>query len=413
MAHSSRKKPASRAALVCALVCAFGLAACAGRPDAEGEGLEPRRSGVPQSLTAQGSVSQRFQAQTDRSLNGDNDPVFGATTRLGATAGFSTPRAGVSFNGGVSGSGFFGPGSTDGLTRIDPDAQIEAFYRVARLDFSGLLDFDIQPTSVTQVEDTGVTQEGTAQVDLRLGADLAYLINARNRLTLGGEAAITRFTRGATTLTPTTVYGLRGGWVNQVDARTAATMSVGLRRFIADNPERERSTTLNVGGQISREVNERLSLSGGAGVNVVRRTETQGGARDTDTLPSASGNFAVAWTPTSDLAVGFGFDHGVQPSSAGELRMTTTASLEFDYALTKIHRAGLALAYSRRSGLDDGLGDSGARNLFTLRPSLSVQLDPDWRMELSYAMRAVDEPGNQAVSNAVTLGFSRGFELAR
>ena len=175
MAHSSRKKPASRAALVCALVCAFGLAACAGRPDAEGEGLEPRRSGVPQSLTAQGSVSQRFQAQTDRSLNGDNDPVFGATTRLGATAGFSTPRAGVSFNGGVSGSGFFGPGSTDGLTRIDPDAQIEAFYRVARLDFSGLLDFDIQPTSVTQVEDTGVTQEGTAQVDLRLGADLAYL----------------------------------------------------------------------------------------------------------------------------------------------------------------------------------------------------------------------------------------------
>ena len=48
-----------------------------------------------------------------------------------------------------------------------------------------------------------------------------------------------------------------------------------------------------------------------------------------------------------------------------------------------------------------------------LRPSLSVQLDPDWRMELSYAMRAVDEPGNQAVSNAVTLGFSRGFELAR
>lgn len=397
-----------KAAAVAAVVAA--LAACAGPrgvDDASG-------GGVPQSLSLSAVFSQRFQAQTDRRLQGDDAAVFGSTTRLGGVASLTTPRAGVSLEAGASASGFAGAGDTDGLNRIDPDVRAEAYYRAARMDLSSSLDFDIQPTSITQVEDTGVTTRDSEQISLRLGGDLAYLVNARNRLSLGADASVIRFTRNSPDLTPTTVYGVTGGWVHDLDPRTSATLSLGLRRFIARNDERERSTTVNLGGRLSHQVSSRLSLSGGAGVNVVDRVETIGAVRDSETLVSGSGGLEIAWTPTADLGFAMAVDHNLSPSSSGDLQNATTVALDADYAINDLVRAGLSLGYIRRDGLgEDRANGGGVRHLYSVSPSLGVQLDDDWRLEVSYVLRVVDEPGVNAASNSVALNLARAFDLAR
>lgn len=374
------------------LAAALGLAACA----------------APGSVSVDGSVSQRLEAHTNRALDGEPSPVFGSTTRAGLTTEWAAKRTTWKLETGVTASKFAGPGETDGLDRIDPDIRIDVSHLIPRGTLTGGAAFDIQPTSVTQVEDTGVINLDTAQISVQLSTGLVYLLDARNRLTLDGTAAVTRFTERVATLTPTTSYGLTGGWRRQMTPRTAATMSLGLDRFAADNAENERSLTASLSGRVEHAVNARLSGSAGIGADLVRRSRVLNVGRDVDLLASFRGDFSVAWLPAPDLSLSLDLGHGIQPSSAGALQTVSTTGLGVTYVVNDLFRTGLAMSYSRRAELG---GNGDTRNLFTLTPSLSVQLDPHWQLDLNYILRMVDQPGNQAVSNAVTLNLSRSFEV--
>jgi hypothetical protein len=369
-----------------------------------------------------GSVSQRLEADTNRRLDEGGEPVYGATTAVGLDVTALTPTTQWQIETGASGGVFVGSGETKGLNRLNPNFAAAVANNGKYLDTGASFAFNMRPTAIAQLDETGIVEGDTTQISVQLAADAAYALDPRNRLSVGGFGSVIRFDGGTTALVPTTTYGATLAWVRNLSRATQASLAFGARRFTADSAADPDSRTFDLSAGVNRLVNRRLSFDASLGVTATHTARTLATGRETEFALGALGGLEAAWAPAPDSQLVFALSHGLEPSSLGELRTTTAIGLGVQHALNSWTSAGADLLVQRRSS-GDGFkgvpgGDTGRvpgndadRTYATLAPSLFFFLTPDWALQTGYALRLDPESGLDSASNRVFLTLTRQFAI--
>jgi len=359
-----------------------------------------------------GSVSQRFEADTNADLEEDGEAIYGATTALGLDFTALTPTTQWQVETGASVGAFGGSGDREGRNRLNPNFAAAVDHNGKYIDTGASFAFDMQPASVAQLEETGITEGDATQVSVRLAADAAYALDARNRLNLGGFGRVIRFTRGETTLEPTTTYGTDLAWIRDLSAVTQGSLSFGARRFTADGAEGRKSLIFDLSAGVGHLVNRRLSVDVSLGVSATRTNRTEAGERETEFDIGAIGGLDVAWVPAADTTLIFALSHGLEPNSTGELRTTTAMGVGLQHALNSWASAAIDVFVQRQSsggGIEDE--EQSDRTFASIAPGLAFTLTPDWALRAGYALDLEREDDSDALSNRVFLTITRQFDI--
>jgi hypothetical protein len=368
-----------------------------------------------------GSVSQRLQFESNRDLDEDGGPIYGATTALGLDFTALAPRTQWQFETGASVGFFGGEGDTDDLTGVFPNFAAAVDHNGKYIDTGASFGIDLQPAAFAQIDETGITEGDATQLSVRLAGDAAMALDPRNRLSFGVSGRIIRFTSGSTSLNPTETYGTSLSWGHSLSADTQTSLSFGVQHFSSEAEDDPRSLSFDLAAGVGHTINPRLSVDASLGPSVTRTTRTVLGLRESDFSVGAVGDLALAWRPQPDTRLVFALSHGLEPSELGELRTTTALGAGLQHSVNSWISSGVNLLVQRQSsasGFDDDPGagsdtDFGTeRILATLSPNLAFSLTPEVALQVSYSLRMEHErEADVAFSNGVFLTLTRAFDI--
>lgn len=302
--------------------------------------------------TASGSVSGRVEVDTNKDLRGSPAPIYGATTRLGLQASAITGTSRFSVRTGVSARAFGGSGDRKGLTGTHPDLSAEYVFNGKYIDFGTHGSLQYEPVSFAQIDDTGVTDGDAIQLSVGGGSFVSYALTPRDSVTAAANLSLIRFTKGQTSLRPTTTVGGTLGWSRALAAETSWNLSLGARQFRATRPRSEKRMTFDLMTGLQHQFTPRFSAGGGVGLTA---TETLGEGYSY----GLAGDFSASWRPAPDTSYSFAFSHGIEPSSIGLLRTSTSVGLGMVHNINSWSDFGLSTGWSRRSNV----GDKGVSQL--------------------------------------------------
>jgi hypothetical protein len=393
-----------------------------------------------------GSISQRLEAETgdddgndgndgDSGNGGQDDDdglTFGATTALGLDLTALTPTTQWQAETGAS-LAVGGSDDEEDQSLFNPNFAAAVSHNGKYIDTGASFSFDMQPSSIAQFEETGVTEGDATQVSVQLAADAAYALDARNQLIIGGSGRIIRFTGGSTELNPNTTYGVTLSWGHSISAVTQASLSLGARRYTAETEENPDSLIFDLSAGASHLVNRRLSLDGSLGVSANRTNRTFDlppgfppgliAEEQSEFSLGATGGLGVVWRVTPETSFDFAFSHGLEPSSLGELQTTTALGAGVQHAINSWASAGVDLLLQRQSAGEgfEEQDESDQRTLASIAPSISFSLTPDWALQAGYALTLErdgadggdggDAGSDSELSNRVFLTLSRQFDI--
>lgn len=351
-----------------------------------------------------GSLSTRLEADTNRDLEGDPDPIYGTTARLGLQAAAITAKSFLAVQTGVSARAFGGSGDTSGLNTTNPDLRGEYAYNGKYFDAGANVSVQYEPVAFAQIDDTGVTEGDALQLSIRSGSYVGFALTPRDRLNAGANVSLVRFTKGSTDLNPTTTIGGSLGWAHSISPTTSLNTSFGARHFTSDGNESEERLTFDLTTGLGHQFNRRLSVQGGAGISA---TEDDG------YTIGAIGNFSLAWQPVEDTSFSFAFHHGVEPSSIGTLRTSTSAGIGLAHQVNSWTDLGFSLSWSRRSGID---GDTSSRrederDLIRFGSTIDFAIARAWGLGFGYALTLSSDDDGDAVGNRVFMQLTRHFDI--
>lgn len=357
--------------------------------------------------TVSGSVSGRTEIDTNKNLKGSPSPIYGATARLGLQAAAITGTSRFGLQTGVSARAFGGPGDTEGLNGTHPDLRADYVYSGKYFDAGTNVSVQYEPVSFSQIDETGLT-EGDA-IELRIGAGsfVSYALTPRDSVTAGANLSLVRFTEGTTSLRPTTTIGGNLGWSRALAEDTSWNLSFGARRFTAKEPRSEERMTFDLMTGLQHRFTPRLSTSGGIGVTA---TETEGDGYSY----GLTGNFSAAWRAAPDTSYSVSFNHGIEPSSIGELRTSTSFGVGMVHNINSWSDFGLSASWSRRSAVGN---ESISRPLeedsdrFRLGSTINFDLARNLSLGLGYGLTIRTDGDGDAVGNRVFMQLTRRFSI--
>jgi hypothetical protein len=360
-----------------------------------------------------GSVSQSVEADSNADLDEDGGAAYGTTTALGLDLLALTPTTQWQVETGASIGIFGGEADTDDRNKPHPNFATAVSHNGKYLDTGASFAFDMQPSSISELEETGVAEGDATEISVRLGADAAYALDSRNQLSLGGSGRITRFSGGTTSLEPTTSYGANLAWIRALSPVTQGNLTFGVNRFTAESEENRESLTFSLTAGAGHQVNARLSVDASLGVSATRTERTRAEARESALAIGGLGDLAVIWTPAADTQLVFALSHGLEPSSRGELQTVTALGAGLQHAVNNWASAGIDVLVERQSsgdGFEDD-SDSSARTVASLSPSLAFSLSPDWALRAGYALTMERETDTDALSHRAFLTLTRQFDI--
>jgi len=359
-----------------------------------------------------GQVTEQVEADTNRTLAEDGKPIYGSTTGGNVTISLDDKSFQWVTDLGLNGLYFVGPGDTTGLRRVDPNLATAVSYQRPRLILDGAASFDVQPTAFTQVQDTGITDEGAAQLTTLATGSATFLLNSRNQAVVSASTQIVRFTDDAVSLIATDYYGLAAGWDHEVNGATESSLNVGISRFTADNPQDAHSLVFDVGGGLGYQVNERLSFSSSVGFNVVQTTQTFDNERGSDLSIGFVGDATVSWEPRDDTQLAFDFGQELAPSSLGQLQNVTGMGVGVFHQIDPRMDVEVRSSYARRAATAGFSSDGDNRQIFSLSPSFGFNITREWRTELGYTLDLNRFEESDLTSNQIFyLSLTRSFSL--
>lgn len=344
-----------------------------------------------------GSASETLEVVTDREREGDDDAAFGATTTLGFSVTALDQRNQWRTDIGLTIAEFIGPGAEDDFDSIDPNFAT-AFQRRTRDWTFGLNGrFDIQPTSVTQLEDTGLTDEDVLQISGNVGASIAYNVTPRDSVAVSPSYQILRFDEDNQELTPSDRFSLGLTWVHAVNTDLRLTFGGSAIRLYADDLTDTVTTSADVTAGVNRSVNRRLSYNVRLGPSFTHTDRSNGGRDDFSVGATSSGG--LSWLPANDLGVGLEASHALDTGSDGVLENVSRLQANMTHAFNRKTSGGVSLSYLRRT--DDGqvLPVDPDLEVLTVSPTLSVGIYRDVRATAGYSLTLSREDGETATSN--------------
>lgn len=361
--------------------------------------------GVDWSLT--GRVSLSSEVDTNRDLDpGENDDLL-STNRLdaGLSLGARTKRGLYTADLGLAGRVYLGPDQPGADTwPVDPRFAASALYTGKRYEFSSSFSFDVQPTSETQFDDTGILSDDDLQLTVNFSAALALEVSRRDRLTLSASARAIEFVEDAPGLEANRNFTAGLGWNRTLDARTSAGLELTFGYFTAEDVVATRSQTLGVSASISQQRTRRHNIGLSLGPSFVR-TEERGRGTDFDVGFNGSASFGYS---LRDLTLGLSLSQGIEPSSVGELQSFSRGGASLNWRVNPEESLSLSVDFTHRTGLDG----SEPYNSALARASYNIALTREDNLSFGYQFRAVnDDIDGFASGHQVFLTLNHNFTL--
>lgn len=353
-----------------------------------------------------GAFSETLETVTDRELEGDDAPAFGSTTALRLSLAALNPTMFWSFDVGLSGAKFAGPGAQDDFDRIDPNFATSFSKRGPRLTLGFDASLDVEPTSTTQIEDTGITDENTTQITATSQLTFDYALSALDQATLAFDARVVEFDDSGTSLTPTRRAGATLSLRRRETPRLAGVASVGADYLISDDEDDTRTSSGRFSFGLDYKATPRLDIGGRLGPSFRYITRSD----DASIFDvSANGGLSVDWRPDETTSLALTLGQGFETSSDGVLESVGRLNFNAVQSLGPDTTASFGLRYVRRQE-DASFGIAGAdREVINATPTLAYVIDHAWRATAGYGLTLSRDEGQDAISNRLFFTLSTEF----
>lgn len=354
-----------------------------------------------------GVLSETLEAVTDRERDGVNDPAYGSTTFLGVTISALDPRTQWTTDLGLTAAKFVGPGAENDFNRIDPSFSTALQRRLTDWTFGLNGSFDVQPTSVTQLDETGLTDEDAIQFSANVSASVNHDIGPRDGVGVRVSFRGVEFSEENDNLTPSVRFGLDLNWDRLIDRRTSTSLRLGLSQLRADDEDDTTTNSGEVTAGFTHTLHNRLSFNALLGPNISFTNRSNGGADDVGL--GATGSAGIAWQPTNESSLGFDASQNLEANSDGELQNVARLGFSASHAFNAKTSGSFQVSYSRRSDSGDVLPLDPDLEVLSLTPTLNVSIYRDIRATVGYALSASREDGQEAASNRFFVTLSTEF----
>ena len=359
-------------------------------------------------------LSERF--EFDDNLGVDIDTpgdIFAATSTATLDIVADDPDYRFTANGELSYTDFSGPGSDDepnslsetisaGLDLPGPRHNLSLSGTFSRADttFTDTLE-GFEELGVFTVQANKLSFSGTGTLELE--------VDRTNSLTFSASGQSVDFDDASSGLTPFITYGITTGWSNRVTAATTASLSGSVDFFEADNDENTENLSYSATGQLEVAINERLSVTGLAGVTVIDSTSDVLGVSESSTSvgPVFDAGFSYS---LSDTSLNFSVSQSVSASALGDLRERRSYKMGLDHQVNSRETFSLQASYTSQDVVSGG-ADTQPTVFVTVAPSYTFNLARYWSLSVGYQFRYRDDETGSAMSNKVFGTVSRQVTL--
>lgn len=241
------------------------------------------------------------------------------------------------------------------------------------------------------------------QTDLNFTVGVNHAVDARNSVS-GDFFARRRDFSGDTVdgdLTPSTSFGVNGGWTRQLTPLTSGSLSANARQFLPDEGDRDDTRTYSLSAGLATRFSPRLSANGALGLSA---TESGGTVE-----PGVVADFGFDWRAASQTSVFARLSQTVEENTDGQIDTLVSGALGFSTALTRRS----SVSTSARLSFENPVFDDTASDALTLSigPAYSYRLTEKWRLSAAYALRYETGGDDDGLSSRFTLGLGRAFDL--
>lgn len=353
-----------------------------------------------------GVFSETVETVTDRELDGENAPAFGSTTVLRLSVEASEPIMAWSFDAGLTGAKFAGPGAQDDFDRLDPSFATSFSRRGQRLTLDFDASLDVQPTSSTQIEDTGVTNEDTSQYTALSQLSFGYDLSPLEKATLAFDTRVVEFDDRGSNLTPTRRAGATLTYRRRETQRLTGVASAGASYLIAEDDDDTRTTSARLSLGADYDVTPRFDVGGTVGPSLRYVTKSdESSALDF----SANGDLSANWRPDAVTSLALTLAQGFETSSDGVLEAVGRLNFNAVRSLAPDTTLSFGLRYLRRQEDTNFAAADADREVINATPTLAYFIDRSWRATAGYTLTVSRDEGEDAVSNRLFFTLSTEF----
>jgi hypothetical protein len=198
----------------------------------------------------------------------------------------------------------------------------------------------------------------------------------------------------------------------QLNELERVSATVGVVRFIPDEPGNDYTDTINTLFGYTYTPSELFTIGGGIGLAYSMRHEDPGG--DTGRLGYRV-KFNTRYVMSDQATLRTSFSHDTEPSGDTDQVVRNRLTFGFDYKLTPLTTARLNVDYADN---DDILGeqtqtsDENRTSRYTsVRPAIAWQLTEDWSLQAEYRFRyrLFEDEHESTHSNSVFLTLQYNF----
>ena len=394
-------RPLGQAATLAGVAALF----CLGAAQAKGEDTYQRVFGPAIDWSVLARLSESVQLDSNRRLNGDNEGIEAAgTVGLGVTVAGRGKRTRFSVATNLA-LGRSTDNTVGNLDRLDPNIAATAVFLGKGYSVNTSLNAQSRAVSVSELEDTGVTNLNATRFDLSGSVGVSWNATKRDSLSLGASVQLVDFNRSIGTLSPSRTFGVNGGWSRQVSPTTSVSASTSLSHFEATGATGRTSRNASIRLGIQHQRTPRHNLGASAGFSFVS-SDRDNGPSTTQVGFVGGGTFGYR---IDEFAATLNLNQSIQPSADGDLNAFTSLRGSLAYRVNALQNLSFGVTYTRRSEISGG-GD--VLQFLSLGPSYSYSLSEDSSLSLGYQFRLRDDPTNDLeAGHQVMLTLSHQFDL--
>jgi hypothetical protein len=369
-----------------------------------------------------------------RLTTADHDSVWETDLTPAVKFGVETETRGLFGNADASIRRFYGgsgANSSSVLDREDYHFKVNSYQQSERNKFGANIDFTRDSTLDTELSQTGQVLDNLAtRTSTVLNPTWTRLLDEKTRLDLEYEFNRVDYSDivGQSNLVNYDFNTVSASLIRQLTSLTQGTISTSYNRYLPETNLNSDTYDIQVG--LTRNHSETLSTSWLAGwrntnSDTLYPTGFCVGAAPGASFPKCTGGFPIqTGTETDQISntgsvyaasitktletgsLGASLSRLATPSGEGELLDTTRLAITGEHRFTELLRANLTASYYKRQTIVNASGkpQSGDRNYFTIRPSVTWQLQREWSLSGEYQYSEYENTnGDTATQNAVYL----------
>ena len=250
------------------------------------------------------------------------------------------------------------------------------------------VNYGLTPSRDVAEQESGLFDLNTEREELSIAPSVNYQLSEQDSVSFSGQYVDIGYSSNV--LSDYRDWGLNAKWSRQWSERYTSSFDVFYSNFYSEGngfvDSEVESDSFGANLSSTYLFSEKWTIFGTAGV---RFTETESNFLGGVTKDSSAGfllDAGVDYTGES-LSAKFNVNQSLIPSSRGDLNEQSKATADFKYEFTERLSASLLTSFQRLKPVDSNNSSRNKRTNFTVNPSISLMLTPDWVLSTSYRYR--------------------------